>query len=170
MKRLLTFFLLIFAFNLQATEFVHCGCGYWKQYKQNFGMEKVTLSFPHKPTMSYSETMTTALAWDGQVGYSFMGYYPAVGNIDVSAFFDEMLSSMNSHPFEVEASRIYENTVGNWVLEYISYDHYRNLTIRGFSVVTPFNAYTLHCIHPQGSRERYSYYRDSFRILCECGY
>ena len=169
MKRLLTFFLLLSAFTLQA-DVIKCGSGWWVKHKQNFGMEKISLSFPNRPTLTQCATMSTATAWDQSTCYTFTGYYPPVGNIDVTTMFQEMLGTMNQYPFTISQHSVYENTCGNWVLEYVAQDSYRHLIIRSFTVVTPFNAYTLQCIQPFGTQERYTYFRDTFHVLCECGY
>lgn len=170
MKKILTLLALFCVFHLEATEIIKCGTGWWSPFRQNFGMEKVSLSFPNQPAISKNGTQSTAISWKGQVCYTFTGYFPPVGNIDTPRFFDDILLWMQTYPFSLSEHRIYENSCGNWVLEYVAQDHFRHVIIRSFSVVTPFNAYTLQCIQPFGTREQYSYFRDSFRILCECEY
>ncbi len=182
MKRLLTAVLLLstlYANDLKqeanhAThrlgDVIKCGTGWWVKHKQNFGMEKVSILFPNHPTMTHNITMTTATAWESYSCYTLTGYFPPVGNIDAQRLFQEMLGTMSHYPFSLSEHAIYENFCGNWVLEYTAQDSYRNLIIRSFTVVTPYNGYTLQCIQPFGTLERYSYFRDSFHILCGCGY
>ena len=175
MKRLVTFFLLVFAFHLHANsapwdQVVRCGTGWWVLHHRNFGMEKTTVSMPHTPVVTQNGLMSTATAWSGLSCYTFTGYYPPISNIDVRAFFDEILFSMSTYPYVLDQHRIYENTSGNWVLEYVARDVYSHLVIQSFSVVSPFNAYTLQCTHPYGISDNYTYFRDSFQIFCEYGY
>ena len=169
MKRSLTFLLLLTAFTLHA-DVIKCGSGLWVKHKQNFGMEKVSLSFPTRPLVTQNPTMTTATAWDNATCYTFTGYFPPIGNIHVAAMFEEMLNTVSQYPFSIYQHTTYQNTCGNWVLEYVAQDTYRNVTIYSFTVVTPFNAYTLQCIQPFGAKERYLFFRDSLQIYCECGY
>ncbi|MCP5469017.1 MAG: hypothetical protein H7A36_00735 [Chlamydiales bacterium] len=132
-------------------------------------MEKTKIRFPHTPTVSQGSTQIMATAYDRATAYTFTGYYPPIGNIDAYALFDQMLSGVSAYPYSVLYHSIYENTSGNLVLEYTAQDGYRNYIVRSLTVVTPFNAYTLQCVHPLGAYERYTYFRDSFYIYCECG-
>jgi hypothetical protein len=136
----------------------------WKKYKVNFGAEKVFLSFPPYPIFCQSGNIFTASAYDGAVLYTFSGYFPSMGSMDPSIFFDEVRFAMNCSPYTLINQDYFQDIDGYWVLDYLAYDSLQNLKIKGRAVVTPFNAYLIRCIKPNGSIDDFSYFIDQFRI------
>lgn len=140
----------------------------WRRFKANFGMEKIFVRFPSKPAASQSGTLFTAYAYDYAVMYSICGYYPPAGNINPSFWFDEVLYSMNTYPCALISSCIFQATNGDWILDYVAHDYMKDLLIKARAIVTPFNAYTIQCVKPNGSHDYFDYFLDNFWIKCEC--
>ncbi len=139
----------------------------WSRYKANFGMEKLLIRFPQKPAVSQSNTLLTAYAYDQAIMYSVTGYYPPIGNVDFDIWFEEILYNVSSHPYTLVNHSIYP-VDGDWVLDYVAHDYIQNLVLKVRSVVTPFNAYTVQCVKPQGARDNFDYFLDNFWIQCDC--
>lgn len=141
---------------------------FWHRFKANFGMEKVYLRFPHAPTEGRSNTLLIAYAYESNVMYSFSGYYPPMGNINPHALFDRTLLEVSSPPLLLIDHTVYQMSSGDWVLDYVTHDTYKNVRVKSRTIVTPFNAYTLQCVLPHGAYDNYDYFLDSFSISCEC--
>lgn len=144
-------------------------CMSWTRYKVNFGMEKIFLRFPHKPSVSQTGSVINAYAFDCGIGYSFTGYFPPLGNISPLAWFDEILYTISEYPLNCINHIVYQASSGEWILDYVAHDYVQNLIIKTRAVVTPFNAYTIQCVKPNGIRDDFDYFVDSFWIQCECG-
>ncbi len=140
----------------------------WRRYKANFGMEKLFVCFPHKPAMSQSNTLLTAYAYDRAVMHSICGYYPPMGNIDPILWFEDVRYSVDSYPCSLVSHCVFQVSNGDWVMDYVAQDYIQNLVIKGRAIVTPFNAYTLQCVKPNGTRDYFDYFVDNFWIKCEC--
>jgi hypothetical protein len=140
----------------------------WRRYKANFGMEKLFVRFPQKPAATQSGTYLTAYAYDYGVMYSVTGYFPPVGNIHPTAWFDEILFLHDHYPFNLVSHVIFQVSNGDWILDYTAHDYVKNLIIKGRSIVTPFNGYTLQCVKPNGMRDYFDYFLDSFYLRCGC--
>jgi len=142
----------------------------WRRYKANFGLEKLSLYFPQPPAISQTNNSMTAYAYDHAVMYSLTGYYPPVGHIDPFIWFDEVLDTMTSHPFNLDNHIVYQLSCGDWVLDYVAHDYVQNLVIKSRLIVTPFNAYTLQCVKPFSTRDYFDYFLENFFIRCECNH
>lgn len=140
----------------------------WRRYKANFGMEKLLVRFPQKPAISQSSSLLTAYAYDNAVLYSLVGYYPPMGNIDPIGWFDTVLYSVDHYPFTLISHVVFQSSNGDWVMDYVAHDYIQNLIIKARSIVTPFNAYTLQCVKPNGMRDYFDYFLDNFFLKCEC--
>lgn len=141
--------------------------GSWSRYRINFGMEKIHVRFPDKPYVTQENGLLTGSATHHQVLYKFIGYFPAVGNIDPHQFFKRELDFVNTAPFLMLGHTVYEISNGDWVLDYMVHDTFANTIIKHRSVVTPFNAYTLRAIFPNGYNDHFDYFCESFRIQCD---
>ena len=133
----------------------------WTRYKANFGMEKVFIRFPQKPAVSQNSTLLTAYAYDNAVLYSLAGYYPPLGNIDPSAWFDAVLRTVDHYPFTLISHVAFQSANGDWVMDYVTHDYIQNLIIKARAVVTRFNAYTVQCVKPNGMRDYFDYFLDN---------
>lgn len=142
--------------------------GSWPRYKANFGMEKLFVRFPQKPAISQSSSLFTAYAYDQAVLYSITGFFPPVGNIYPNSWFDELLRAVDCYPYALITRSVYQVENGDWILDYVTHDYVQNLVIKGRAIVTPFNAYTLQCVKPNGVRDYFEYFIDNFMIKCEC--
>jgi hypothetical protein len=140
----------------------------WRRFKANFGMEKLFVRFPQTPTISQSNTLLTAYAYDYGVLYSLTGYYPPMGNINPIIWFDEVLYAVDHYPFSLISHTAFQVSNGDWVLDYVSHDYVQNLILKARAIVTPFNGYTLQCVKPNGSRDHFDYFIDNFWIKCDC--
>jgi hypothetical protein len=146
------------------------GSIWWRRSDFNFGMEKVKILFPVPPKVSYNNLQTVATAYDRTATYTFTGYCPAIGNIDAHAFFNDKLNEASIAPFRLVSKDRYQNTSGDWCLEYVTEDYARGNRLYTFIVITPFNSYTMQCVVPHlGIAHQYEYFRDSLYIKCECG-
>ncbi len=141
----------------------------WRRYKANFGMEKLFIRFPQKPALSQTSTLLTAYAYDNAVLYSLVGFFPPMGNIDPISYFDSVLYSVDHYPFTLISHVIFQVSNGDWVMDYVAHDYIQNLIIKARAIVTPFNAYTLQCVKPNGMRDYFEYYLDNFFLKCEYG-
>lgn len=140
----------------------------WQRYNSNFGMEKIFIRFPQKPAISQNTSLLTAYAYDYSVMYSFAGYFPPVGNIDPCLWFDEFLYNNSAYPYNLVSHSIFQHACGDWIMDYVTHDYVQNLVIKGRAIVTPFNAYILQCVKPNGAKDYFSYFLDNFWIKCEC--
>jgi hypothetical protein len=140
----------------------------WRRYKANFGIEKVFARFPHSPTITQTSTLLTAYAYDNIISYSLNGYYPPVSHIDALLWFDEVLCSVDHYPFNLLSNSIFQASNGDWVLDYVAHDYIQNLIVKARAIVTPFNAYTIQCVKPNGARDHFDYFLESFWIRCDC--
>jgi len=140
----------------------------WSRYKANFGMEKISVRFPCSPTISQGPTQLTASAYDYQILYNFIGYFPPIGNVAPRPYFDRILFDMSQPPIALLSYTTYQTESGDWVLDYVAHDTFKNFIIKTRCVVTPFNAYTLQVVIPNGLRDHFEYFLESFRIHCEC--
>jgi hypothetical protein len=152
----------------ESEEGVHASYLHWQRFKANFGMEKLFVRFPATPTISQSNTLLTAYAYDYGILYSLTGYYPPVGNINPVLWFDEILCSVDHYPYSLISHVAYQVSNGDWVLDYTFHDYVQNIIGKGRAIATPFNGYTLQCVKPNGSRDHFDYFLDSFWIRCEC--
>jgi len=141
--------------------------GSWRNYKANFGMEKIFAYFPQRPVQTYTNTTATAHAYDYGVMYSFTGFYPPMGNIDPMYWLDEVLETMDTYPYNLVSHSVYE-VCGDWVMDYVVHDFVMNQIIKARAIVTPFNAYILQSVKPQGSSDYFDYFLENFYIKCEC--
>jgi|GEM_PF-3412736 hypothetical protein len=139
----------------------------WSRYKANFGMEKLFLRFPQKPAVSHGATMLTAYAYDGSILYSLTGYYPPLGHIEPTGWFDTLLCSLDNYPFKLISHVIFQHVNGNWVMDYVAHDYAQNLILKNRAILTPFNGYTLQCVKPNGMRDYFDYFLDHFLLKCE---
>lgn len=145
------------------------GSLWWSRASFNFGMEKVSLHFPSKPTISHDQFMKHATSYDTTGRYTFSGYFPPIGNINAYQFFNEKIAEVSVRPFELIHQNRYQNTAGDWCLEYSARDHLRKCSLHTFIVVTPFNGYILQCVTPHfGFAHQFEHFRDHFFITCEC--
>lgn len=135
--------------------------GSWTKYKASFGVEKIFVRFPQKPAISQSNTMLTAYAYDNAVLYSLSGYYPPMGHIDPLRWFDEVLYSISTYPINCLNHVVFQLSNGDWILDYVAHDIVKNLIIKTRAIVTPFNAYTIQCVKPNGSGDYFDYYLDN---------
>ena len=140
----------------------------WKRFKTNFGMEKLFICFPQKPAVSQSNTLLTAYAYDHAILYSLTGYFPPCGNICSGGWFNDVLSTLDQYPFSLISKVIFQASNGDWLMDYTTHDYVQNLIIKGRAIVTPFNAYTLQCVKPNGSRDHFDYFIDNYSIKCDC--
>jgi hypothetical protein len=140
----------------------------WGRYKSNFGMEKIFIRFPQKPAISQSSSLMTAYAYDHAVMYSFAGYFPPMGNIDPIAWFDEILYNVSGYPYNLVSHTIFQVSNGDWIMDYTVHDYVQNLVVKARAIMTPFNAYILQCVKPNGVRDYFNYFLDNFWIKCEC--
>lgn len=140
----------------------------WSRYRLNFGMEKIFIRFPCSPTVTQANNLLTSYTYDHNILYSFCGYFPPQGNINPHALYEKILLDVSSPPFTILGTSIYQVCNGDWVLDYVVHDVALDKIIKSRTVVTPFNSYTLQNIFPNGCRDRFDYFADSFRIRCEC--
>jgi hypothetical protein len=140
----------------------------WPRFKANFGLEKLFIRFPQKPTISQSSTLLTAYAYDYGILYSVTGYFPPIGNINPVIWFDEMLYAVDHYPFNLISHVVFQASNGDWILDYVAQDYVQNLILKARVIVTPFNGYTLQCMKPNGARDYFDYFIDNFYIKCEC--
>ena len=146
------------------------GSIWWRRSSFNFGTERVKLLFPVNPKISQSGLQMVATAYDRAACYTFTGFYPAIRNIDAHRYFAEKLQEASIPPFEVISENRYQNTTGDWCLDFVTEDHVRANRLYTFIVVTPFNSYTLQAVVPHiGIAHQYEFFRDSFYIQCKCG-
>ncbi len=142
----------------------------WRVFKQNFGMEKVSVRFPRSYVVNQSETNINAHAYDHNVCYTFSGFYPSLGNINAQAWFADMVMYAQHHTFRMLSHVIYHKHEENhWILDYTAHDTYNNIIIKSHTVVTPFNGYTQQATYPYGSYECFDQFVDSLHIHCDCG-
>lgn len=146
----------------------HAYVDVWNKYKINFGMEKVFVRLPNRPVQTQENGLAVYSAYDHQVLYRFVGYYPPVGSIDPYLFLNRELDIVSVPPFVIIAKSIYQVSSGDWVLDFIAHDTFANMMIKHRSIVTPFNAYTQQAIYPVGSPDRFEYFLDSLRVQCTC--
>lgn len=142
--------------------------GSWDKYKSNFGLEKVFLRFPQDPTITQTSTLLNAYAYDRGVLYSFTGYFPPIGNIMPSVWFDEIIMNLSVYPFSILGSSVSQDADGYWYMDYAFFDNSQNLVTKARAVATPFNGYTLQCVKKSGAKDFFDYFVDHFRIKCEC--
>ncbi len=142
----------------------------WCSYKADFGVEKTYIQFPQRPTVSRGNHLHVAYAYDGNVLYSLNGYYPPMGNLNPTLLFDEILCNNSVYPYVVLSSTSYQASDGYYILDYISKDCLTETVIYGHVVVTPFNAYILQAIFPNGYLPHFDYFVDTFRIRCTCNH
>ncbi len=136
----------------------------WPRFKTHFGMEKIFVRFPQRPAISQSNTLLTAYAYDVGVMYSVSGYFPPIGSINAGVWFDEILFNLDRYPCTLSNHSIFQDSSGVWILDYVAHDYIKDLVIKARAVVTPFNAYTLQCIKPNGSRDYFSYFVENIFI------
>lgn len=141
--------------------------GSWSRYRINFGMEKIHIRFPNRPYVTQENGLMIGSSTDKQVLYKFVGYYPPMGNIDPHTFFKRELNLVSVPPYLLLGQGTYQLPNGDWVLDYVAHDTLSNLIIKHRSIITPFNAYTLRAIFPNGLTDRFDYFLESFRIQCE---
>lgn len=142
--------------------------GEWKRYKSTFGMEKILIRFPQKPAISQSNSLYTAYAYDHAVLYSLSGYFPPIGNIDPSTWFETIISNLTLYPYRLIASTSYQASNGDWILDYTAHEYVQDLIVKARAVITPLNSYIIQCTKPSGSRDYFNYFLDNFWIKCEC--
>ncbi len=142
--------------------------GSWSRYKINFGMEKIFIRFPNRPLIAQENGLLIGSAADQQVVYKFIGYFPSIGNIDPVQFFKRETDFISTAPFVILGHSIYQASNGDWVMDYAVHDTYANVIVKHRSIVTPFNAYTMRAIFPNGYADRFDYFLESFRIQCQC--
>jgi hypothetical protein len=140
----------------------------WPRYKANFGMEKLFVRFPQRPAISQTSQLLTAYAYDNAVLYSLAGYFPPLGNIEPASWFDKILYTADHYPFTLISSTVFQAANGDWVLDYVAHDYIQNLILKARAFVTPFNAYTLQCVKPNGMRDYFDYFLDNFFVKCTC--
>lgn len=142
----------------------------WDRYKSNFGLETVYLRFPQDPTIIHTTTSLNAFAYDRGILYSFIGYFPPIGNIITNVWFDEILMSLSQYPYSILGSSVSQDSSGYWFMDYVFCDNVQNLVTKARAIVTPYNGYTLQCVKPSGAKDSFDYFVDHFRIKCECDY
>jgi len=140
----------------------------WRRFKANFGMEKLYVRFPQKPTVAQSNAFLTAYAWDYGNMYSLTGYFPPIGNIHPIAWFDEILYTLDRYPYTLHSHVIFQASNGDWIMDYVAHDYIQNTILKARSIATPFNGYTLQVVKPNGARDYFDYFLDNFYIKCEC--
>ena len=140
---------------------------HWTRYRANFGMEKVFARFPQEPAVSQSSTLLTAYAYDHAVLYSVAGYFPPIGNIDTSRWFDEILCASQNYPHQLINHVIYQASSGVWVMDYQIHDYSQNLVIKSRAIATPFNGYILQCVKPNGTKDYFEYFLEHLWIKYE---
>ncbi len=143
--------------------------GQWGRYKANFGLEKLFLRFPAKPTITQSNSLLTAYAYDYAVMYSFNGYFPPVGNIDPIVWFDQILYNydVTRYPYNLISHEIFQADNGDWIMDYVVHDYGQGFIIKARAVVTPYNGYTLQCVKPIGAKDFFDYFLENLFLKCE---
>jgi len=154
----------LFNFNASTRPPIPFGSySWWYLYKANFGIEKVYVRFPSTPSITQSSTMMVAFAYEYNVLYSLAAYYPPVGHIEPTLYFDNVLFNASQPPFMLLSHAIYQ-VDACCVLDYVMHDTFKNLLVKTRVIVTPFNAYTLQTVSTYGISSRFEYFIDSFKI------
>src|ERR1700722_8297555 len=141
---------------------------YWPRFKASFGIEKIFVRFPQKPSISRNSTLLTAYAYDYTVLYSVTGYFPPVGSICPAIWFDEVLYAVDHYPYSLISHATFQVSNGDWVMDYVTHDYVQDLIVKARAIITPFNAYTLQYVKPNGTRDYFDYFLDNFWLRCDC--
>lgn len=137
----------------------------WYSTGYNFKRENVYLRFPHRPTESQGDTTFMAYAYDHNICYTFFGYYPPVANINADIFFNQILVSVNTEPFNLLSYSIYYLPVSEcWILDYVTHDRFNNIIIKSRTFVTIWNSYTLQATFPYGCHDQFDHFLSCFHI------
>ncbi|MFZ0565489.1 MAG: hypothetical protein WAM28_04820 [Chlamydiales bacterium] len=149
---------------------------FWVRDNHNFITEKISVLFPNTPQFMNGTDWKGSYAYDNEFYYSFWGYYPPDCRTNLTAVFEDLLQHYSHCPYTLLAYTIhppYCDELGYSVnmMDYTVYYQdpeccFNNLVIKGRTVVTPYNIYTLTCEMPEESvdRDEFNYFIKNFRI------
>ncbi len=138
----------------------------WRKLRIDFGFEKIGIRFPSEPLATQERGVFIASAFDQQVLYKFIGYFPPIGNIDPHAFFQREVEILTHAPYILIGQVAYQTPSFDWVLDTTAHDLSCNMIIKQRMIITPFNAYTLQAVFPYGlAGDQFDYFLQTFSIL-----
>ncbi len=121
-------------------------------FKQTFGVEKITLRFPAKPKSILEDGVLEVALKKDKVEYVFIAPKPPLQEVDAETLFALFLEDFNESSLEVVKQSIYAGDYGQ-TMDVVVKDNETKRSVKARLVVTKNNFYLIGVEYPNGGKK-----------------
>lgn len=136
---------------------------HWASYKQTYGVEHVSVKFPHSPKIAPQNQVVFIASQKKNASYVMITSMLPIGGIQTDEAFPVHLASSCLHPFDLVDYRV-SLEEGKEILDTVSHNTQTAMVVKTRMIVTKRNFYILRTTAPAGEKEEHEYFIRSFDV------